>query len=60
MVLIQGASVGEAEYAVGYASASQFSREFRRHFGASPRAWGRAHEGDGAQSLSVPFASAAG
>ena len=58
--LRQGASVGEAAYAVGYASASQFSREFRRHFGASPRAWGRAHEGDGAQSLSVPFASVAG
>lgn len=58
--LRQGASVGEAAYAVGYASASQFSREFRRHFGASPRAWGRAHEGDGSESLSVSFPSVAG
>ncbi len=57
--LRQGATVSEAAYAVGYASASQFSREFRRQFGAPPRAWGRAHEGDGARSLSVPFPSVA-
>ena len=57
--LRQGATVSEAAYAVGYASASQFSREFRRQFGASPRAWGRAHHGDGAQSLSAPFPSVA-
>ena len=56
--LRQGATVGEAAYAVGYASASQFSREFRRRFGASPRAWGRAHEGDGSPS-SAPFTSVA-
>lgn len=52
--LRQGATVSEAAYAVGYASASQFSREFRRQFGAPPRAWGRAHERDGARP--VPFA----
>ncbi|MDT7858365.1 helix-turn-helix transcriptional regulator [Rubrivirga sp. S365] len=55
--LRQDATVSEAAYGVGYASASQFSREFRRQFGASPRDWGRAHGGDGARSLSVPFAS---
>ena len=51
--LRQGASVGEAADAVGYASPSQFSREFRRQFGAPPRAWGRAREG----TPSVPFTS---
>ena len=53
--LRQGATVSEAAYAVGYASASQFSREFRRQFDASPRAWGRAREGKGMSS--VPFTS---
>ncbi|NEO88683.1 MAG: AraC family transcriptional regulator, partial [Spirulina sp. SIO3F2] len=27
-------------YQVGYASLSQFSRDFRRYFGQSPRQWG--------------------
>lgn len=33
----QGLSVSEAAYGVGYASTSQFSREFKRLFGVSPR-----------------------
>lgn len=34
-----GHNAGQAASKVGYASASQFSREFRRHFGKSPREW---------------------
>ena len=30
-------SVGSAAYAVGYESPTQFSREYRRKFGVSPR-----------------------
>lgn len=37
LMLDRGAYVAEAAYAVGYGSASQFSREFKRLFGASPR-----------------------
>ena len=44
LLLRQGASVGEAAYAVGYTSASQFSHEFRRRFDLPPRAWVRAHD----------------
>ena len=47
LLLRQGASVGEAAYAVGYASTSQFSREFRRRFDLPPKAWARAHEEQG-------------
>ena len=57
LLLRQGATVSEAAYAVGYASASQFSREFRRQFTIPPRAWGRAHEGEGVRPPSVPFTS---
>jgi AraC-like DNA-binding protein len=53
VLLRQGATVGEAADAVGYASASQFSREFRRQFGAPPRAWGR----EGAGRPPAPFTS---
>lgn len=42
MQIVGGKAVGEAADAVGYASASQFSREFRRQFGQSPRKWARA------------------
>ena len=31
-----GRDVAEVAHAVGYGSASQFSREYRRHFGAPP------------------------
>ena len=37
MMLLEGASAGAAGYAVGYDSPSQFSREYRRLFGAPPR-----------------------
>jgi len=37
LMLAQGASAGAAGFAVGYESPSQFSREYRRLFGAPPR-----------------------
>ncbi len=37
MMLEQGSGAGEAAYQVGYGSPSQFSREFKRLFGQSPR-----------------------
>jgi AraC-like DNA-binding protein len=41
MQLSGGTAVNQAAEAVGYASASQFSREFRRQFGTSPKRWTR-------------------
>jgi AraC-like DNA-binding protein len=38
LMLAEGASAGTAGFAVGYESPSQFSREYRRLFGAPPRA----------------------
>lgn len=38
LMLVEGASAGPAGFAVGYESPSQFSREYRRLFGAPPRA----------------------
>ena len=37
LMLADGANAGTAGFAVGYDSASQFSREYRRLFGAPPR-----------------------
>ncbi|HEY0623393.1 AraC family transcriptional regulator [Sphingomonas sp.] len=37
LMLTEGASAGSAGFAVGYESQSQFSREYRRLFGAPPR-----------------------
>ena len=37
LMLAEGASAGAAGFAVGYESPSQFSREYRRLFGAPPR-----------------------
>lgn len=37
LMLLEGASAGAAAFAVGYDSPSQFSREYRRMFGAPPR-----------------------
>ena len=35
----EGVNVSEAALEVGYVSASQFSREFKRLYGKSPRQW---------------------
>jgi AraC-like DNA-binding protein len=37
-MLAEGATASTAGFAVGYESPSQFSREYRRLFGAPPRA----------------------
>ncbi|MBB5716580.1 AraC family transcriptional regulator [Sphingomonas aerophila] len=37
LMLVRGATAGSASFAVGYESPSQFSREYRRLFGAPPR-----------------------
>lgn len=39
MLLARGVTIGEAAERVGYVSASQFSREFRREYGRAPRQW---------------------
>ena len=41
MQIMGGRAVSQAADAVGYTSASQFSREFRRQFGKSPRQWAK-------------------
>ncbi|MEF3049052.1 AraC family transcriptional regulator [Pseudotabrizicola sp. L79] len=43
MKIAGGMTVSEAAMTVGYVSASQFSREFKRMFGQSPRQWGDRH-----------------
>ena len=40
-----GTDIGDAATRVGYTNSSQFSREFKRQFGASPRAWAAANAG---------------
>ncbi|WP_045390137.1 AraC family transcriptional regulator [Falsirhodobacter sp. alg1] len=42
MKIVKGKAVSEAAWAVGYQSSSQFSREFKRMYGQSPRQWGGA------------------
>ncbi len=44
MRIAGGATVNEAAMEVGYASSSQFSREFKRMYGQSPRQWGQAQQ----------------
>lgn len=39
MNIAEGGTVSEAAWRAGYASASQFSREFKRTYGQSPRQW---------------------
>ncbi|TCL08745.1 AraC family transcriptional regulator [Shimia isoporae] len=41
MKIAAGTSVTEAAMDVGYASSSQFSREFKRAYGQSPKRWGQ-------------------
>ncbi len=44
MKIAAGAPVAEAAMDVGYVSPSQFSREFKRMYGQSPRQWGNAQQ----------------
>ncbi|WP_170560675.1 AraC family transcriptional regulator [Ruegeria atlantica] len=44
MKIAGGMPVNEAAMDVGYVSPSQFSREFRRMYGQSPRQWGEAQK----------------
>lgn len=39
MKIAEGKPVSEAAWDVGYQSSSQFSREFKRMYGQSPRQW---------------------
>lgn len=39
MLIANGTTITNAAARVGYTSPSQFSREFKRHFGTTPRAW---------------------
>ncbi len=51
MKIAGGMTVSEAALDVGYVSASQFSREFRRIYGQSPRQWGDAQKTSGADGM---------
>ncbi len=42
MKIVEGKTVSEAAWDVGYQSSSQFSREFKRMYGQSPRQWSHA------------------
>lgn len=44
MKIAGGMTVNEAAMEVGYVSSSQFSREFKRLYGLSPRQWGHAKQ----------------
>ena len=44
MKIAGGMNVNEAAMAVGYASSSQFSREFKRMYGQSPKQWSHARQ----------------
>ena len=44
MKIAGGVTISEAAHEVGYISPSQFSREFKRLYGQSPRQWGDAHQ----------------
>ena len=44
MQIAGGANVNEAAMDVGYVSSSQFSREFKRMYGQSPRQWSHSQQ----------------
>ena len=44
MKIAGGMNVNEAALDVGYVSASQFSREFKRLYGKSPKQWSHSRE----------------
>jgi len=44
MKIVGGMNVNEAAMEVGYVSSSQFSREFKRLYGQSPRQWSQAKQ----------------
>lgn len=44
MRMAQGSTVNEAATEVGYASPSQFSREFKRMYGQSPKQWSQSKQ----------------
>lgn len=44
MKISEGVNVSEAALEVGYVSPSQFSREFKRLYGQSPRQWSAIHQ----------------
>lgn len=44
MKIAGGMTVNEAAMDVGYVSSSQFSREFKRMYGQSPRQWGHSNQ----------------
>ncbi|WP_298855255.1 AraC family transcriptional regulator [uncultured Ruegeria sp.] len=44
MKIAEGKTVSEAAWDVGYQSSSQFSREFKRMYGQSPRQWSNASQ----------------
>lgn len=44
MRMAAGMTVDEVATDVGYASASQFSREFKRMYGQSPKQWTRTNQ----------------
>ena len=44
MKIAGGMNVNEAAMDVGYVSSSQFSREFKRMYGQSPREWSHAKQ----------------
>ncbi|YCO02001.1 AraC family transcriptional regulator [Vibrio sp. VNB-15] len=47
MMIVGGMTVNEAAMVVGYVSSSQFSREFKRMYGQSPKQWGQSKDSSG-------------